>query len=140
MVSPMIPWHRACTRSGSMLRDLGGLRVLVASDDSGLGRLFATIVEICGGTVQRADSAATTFRGLERRPHVLLLDVAMPEAVDMVPLGAEELKIPVVAFLFRHTDPAGAAARLRGTHVRLLASTDVFQVCSTLQRAVAEAA
>jgi CheY-like chemotaxis protein len=119
---------------------LGGLRVLVASDDAELGRLFATIVEVCGGTVERASTLATARRGLEHRPHVVLLDVAMSDALDLVPLDAEGLKIPVVAFLLRHADPAGAAARLRATGTRLLASTDVLQVCSTLQRAVAEAA
>ena len=97
---------------------------------------------MCGASVERASSAAATFQSLERdpHPHVLLLDVGMIDGVDLVPLGAERLKIPVVAFLFRHEDPAGAAARLRATRVRLLGSTDIFQVCSTLQRAVAEAA
>ena len=95
---------------------------------------------MCGAGVERADSAAATFEGLERHPHVLLLDVAMPDGVDLVPLAAERLKLPVVAFLFRHEDPAGAAARLRATRVRLLASTDVFHVCPTLEHAVAEAA
>ena len=119
---------------------LSGLRVLVASDDPELGRLFATIVEVSGGIVERATTLATARRGLEYRPHVVLLDVAMADALDLVPLDAEGLKIPVVAFLLRHADPAGAAARLRATGVRLLVSTDVLQVCSTLQRAVAEAA
>ena len=119
---------------------LSGLRVLVASDDPEIGALFATIVGVCGASVKRADSAAATYQGLERRPHVLLIDVAMAGGVDLVPLAAERLKIPVVAFLFRHEDPAGAASRLRATRVRLLASTDVFQVCTTLQHAVAEAA
>jgi CheY-like chemotaxis protein len=119
---------------------LAGLRVLVASDDAEMGTLFATIVSVCGANAERADSAAATFEGLERHPHVLLIDVAMAGGVDLVPLAAERLKIPVVAFLFRHEDPAGAAARLRATRVRLLASTDVFQVCSTLQHAVVEAA
>jgi CheY-like chemotaxis protein len=121
-------------------QSLAGLRVLVASDDVEVNDLFTTIVSVCGGYVERAHTAYATFAGLEAHPHVLLLDVAMTDAVDLVPLAAERLKIPVVAFLFRHEDPAGAAARLRATRVRLLASTDVFQVCSTLQRAVAEAA
>jgi len=121
---------------------LTGLRVLVASDDAEVGTLFTTIATVCGASVERANTAAVTFQSLEREPHphVLLLDVGMVDAVDLVPLAAERLKIPVVAFLFRHEDPAGAAARLRATRVRLLGSTDVFQVCSTLQRAVAEAA
>ena len=119
---------------------LPGLRVLVASDDVEMGVLFATIVGVCGASVERADGAPATFEGLEHHPHVLLLDVAMAGGVDLVPLAAERLKIPLVAFLFRHEDPAGAAARLRATRVHLLASTDVFQVCNTLQRAVAEAA
>ena len=119
---------------------LAGLHVLVASDDAELSRLFATIVDVCGGVVEATRSAGTTLEALEHRPHVILLDVAMADALDLVPLGAEERKIPVVAFLFRHDDPVGAAARLRATHSRLLASTDVFQVCRTLQRAVAEAA
>ena len=119
---------------------LSGLRVLVASDDPEIGTLFATIVGVCGGSVERADSAPITFEALDGHPHVLLLDVAMAGGVDLVPLAAERLKIPVVAFLFRHEDPAGAAGRLRATRVRLLASTDVFQVCTTLQHAVVEAA
>ena len=121
---------------------LTGLRVLVASDDAEVGTLFTTIVTVCGASVERASTATATFHSLERdpHPHVLLLDVGMIDAVDLVPLGAERLKIPVVAFLFRHDDPAGAAARLRASRVRLLGSTDIFQVCSTLQRAVAEAA
>jgi CheY-like chemotaxis protein len=121
---------------------LTGLRVLVASDDAEVGTLFTTIVTVCGASVERASTASATFQSLEREPHphVLLLDVGMMDAVDLVPLSAERLKIPVVAFLFRHEDPAGAASRLRATRVRLLGSTDVFQVCSTLQRAVAEAA
>ena len=124
-----------------MFRDtLAGLRVLVASDDVEMGTLFATIVGVCGASVERTDSAPATFEALERHPHALLLDVAMAAGVDLVPLAAERLKVPVVAFLFRHEDPAGAAARLRATRVRLLASTDVFQVCTTLQHAVVEAA
>jgi CheY-like chemotaxis protein len=119
---------------------LTGLRVLVASDHFELCLLFATIVGACGATVERAFSADEVLTGLARRPHVLILDVAMPGGVDLVPLGAEQAKIPVVAFLFRHDDPAAAAARLRATRVRLLPSTDLFQVCTTLQRAVAEAA
>jgi CheY-like chemotaxis protein len=113
----------------------------VASDDAEVAALFVTIVGVCGaGLIEQAGSAHETFRLLERRPHVLLLDVAMAGGADLIPLQAEQLKIPVVAFLFRHEDPAGAAARLRATRARLLASTDVFQVCGTLQRAVAEAA
>ena len=124
-----------------MYRDsLTGLRVLVASDDLEIGALFATIVSVCGASVERAESTPATFRALERHPHVLLLDVAMAGGSDLLPLAAERLKVPVVAFLFRHEDPAGVAARLRATRARLLGSTDVFQVCSTLQRAVAEAA
>jgi CheY-like chemotaxis protein len=119
---------------------LSGLRVLVASDDPEIAALFATIVGVCGASVERADSAAVTYEGLDHHPHVLLIDVAMAGGVDLVPLAAERLKIPVVAFLFRHEDPAGAASRLRATRVSLLASTDIFQVCSTLQHAVAEAA
>jgi CheY-like chemotaxis protein len=120
--------------------NLTGLRVLVASDHFELGVLFATIVSACGGVVERAFSADDVLTALARRPHVVVLDVAMPGGVDLVPLGAEQAKVPVVAFLFRHEDPAGAAARLRATRVRLLPSTDLFQVCTTLQRAIAEAA
>jgi CheY-like chemotaxis protein len=125
-----------------MFKDsLAGLHVLVASDDAEVAALFVTIVGVCGAAlIEQAGSAHETFRLLERRPHVLLLDVAMAGGADLIPLQAEQLKIPVVAFLFRHEDPAGAAARLRATRARLLASTDVFQVCGTLQRAVAEAA
>jgi CheY-like chemotaxis protein len=124
-----------------MFKDgLAGLRVLVASDDAEITGLFATIVGVCGASAERADSAAAVFRALDRRPHVLLLDVAMPGGVDLIPLQAEQEKIPVVAFLFRHDDPAGAAARLRATRASLLASTDVYQVCVALQRAVVEAA
>ena len=119
---------------------LAGLRVLVASDDPEVAALFVTIVGVCGASSELARSAAATFLALERHPHVLLLDVAMAGGADLIPLQAEQHKIPVVAFLFRHEDPAGAASRLRATQARLLASTDVFQVCGTLQRAVAEAA
>lgn len=119
---------------------LDGLRVLVASDHFELGLLFATIVSVCGGIVDRAFSADDTLSAFAKRPHVLVLDVAMAGGVDLVPLGAEQAKVPVVAFLFRHDDPAGAAARLRASKVRLLPSTDLFQVCTTLRRAVAEAA
>ena len=120
---------------------LAGLHVLVASDDAEVATLFVTIVGVCGAAViEQAGSGTATFQALQRHPHVLLLDVAMPGGADLIPLQAEQLKIPVVAFLFRHEDPAGAAARLRGTRTRLLGSTDVFQVCGTLQRAVAEAA
>jgi len=124
-----------------MFKDsLTGLRVLVASDDHEIAALFVTIVGVCGAEAERTASAATTIEALERRPHVVLLDVAMPGGADLVPLEAEQHKIPLVAFLFRHADPVGVAARLRATRVRLLGSTDVFQVCGTLQRAVAEAA
>ena len=124
-----------------MFKDsLIGLRVLVASDDHEIAALFVTIVGVCGGDAERTVSARTTIDALERRPHVVLLDVAMPGGSDLVPLEAEQHKIPVVAFLFRHEDPVGVASRLRATRARLLASTDVFQVCGTLQRAVAEAA
>jgi CheY-like chemotaxis protein len=119
---------------------LTGLRVLVASDDLEIGALFATIVNVCGARVERAESTPATFRALERHPHALLLDVAMAGGSDLLPLAAERLKVPVVAFLFRHENPAAVAARLRATRARLLGSTDIFQVCSTLQRAVAEAA
>ena len=124
-----------------MFKDsLAGLRVLVASDAPEVGALFVTIVGVCGAASELAESEAATFEALERRPHVLLLDVAMTGGADLIPLQAEQHKIPVVAFLFRHEDPAGAAARLRASRARLLASTDVFQVCGTLQRAVVEAA
>ena len=124
-----------------MFKDsLTGLRVLVASDDHELAALFVTIVGVCGGEAERSASGAATIDALKRRPHVVLLDVAMPGGSDLVPLEADQHKIPVVAFLFRHADPVGVAARLRATRVRLLGSTDVFQVCGTLQRAVAEAA
>jgi CheY-like chemotaxis protein len=124
-----------------MFRDsLAGLHVLVASDDAEVAMLFVTIVGVCGAVAEQAHSALATFDALGRRPHVLLLDVAIPGGVDLIPLRAEQEKIPVVAFLFRHEDPAGAAARLRATRARLLGSTDVFQVCTTLQRAVVEAA
>ena len=125
-----------------MFKDsLLGLRVLVASDDAEVAALFVTIVGVCGAaSVERADTPLATFQALKRHPHVLLLDVAMPGGADIIPLQAEQEKIPVVAFLFRHENPAGAAARLRATRARLLGSTDVFQVCGTLQRAVAEAA
>jgi CheY-like chemotaxis protein len=125
-----------------MFKDsLAGMHVLVASDDAEVAALFVTIVGVCGAAVvEQTDSASATFRALERRPHVLLLDVALPGGADLIPLQAEQHKVPVVAFLFRHEDPAGAAARLRATRARLLTSTDVFQVCAMLQRAVAEAA
>ena len=125
-----------------MFKDsLAGMHVLVASDDAEVAGLFVTIVGVCGAAVvEQTDSASATFRALERRPHVLLLDVALPGGADLIPLQAEQHKVPVVAFLFRHEDPAGAAARLRATRARLLGSTDVFHVCGMLQRAVAEAA
>jgi DNA-binding response OmpR family regulator len=121
-------------------QSLAGLRVLVASDHFELGLLFATIVAVGGGLVDRAFSADETLTAIARRPHVLVVDVAMPGGLDLVPLGAEQAKVPVVAFLFRHDDPAGAAALLRASKARLLPSTDLFQVCTTLRRAVAEAA
>jgi CheY-like chemotaxis protein len=124
-----------------MFKDsLAGLRVLVASDDHEIAALFVTIVAVCGAEPERSASASATIQALERHPHVVLLDVAMPGGADLVPFEADQQKIPVVAFLFRHEDPIGVASRLRATRARLLASTDVYQVCGTLQRAVAEAA
>jgi CheY-like chemotaxis protein len=124
-----------------MFKDsLAGLRVLVASDDHEIAVLFVTIVEVCGGQAERSASASTTIEALEHRPHVVLLDVAMAGGADLVAIEADQHKIPLVAFLFRHEDPVGMASRLRATRARLLGSTDVFQVCGTLQRAVAEAA
>ena len=125
-----------------MFKDsLAGLHVLVASDDPEVAALFVTIVSVCGAArVEQVTTADETFRALAHHPHVLVLDVAMAGGSDLIPLQAEQEKVPVVAFLFRHEDPAGAAARLRASRARLLASTDVYQVCGTLQRAVAEAA
>jgi len=98
-----------------MFKDsLAGLRVLVASDDHEIAALFVTIVAVCGAEPERSASASATIQALERHPHVVLLDVAMPGGADLVPFEADQQKIPV--------------------------STDVYQVCGTLQRAVAEAA
>ena len=71
--------HESSTRTQSRFpRDLVGLNVLVVDDDSGSLAFFAAALNLCGAAVMTAPSALEALRLMqERRPHVVLSDIAM---------------------------------------------------------------
>ena len=59
---------------------LTGLRVIVVDDEPDARDFVSTLLSACGSTVTPAASAAEALRALaERRPDVLVADLAMPE-------------------------------------------------------------
>jgi CheY-like chemotaxis protein len=115
---------------------LEGLRVLVASDHRNLASMFAAMVGVCGGVAWVARSASDAVSALGERPHVVLLDTALPDDLLTVPASAASVDVPIVAFAFRHEDSRRLPTVLRAFHIRLLRSTDVYVVCAALRHAV----
>jgi hypothetical protein len=118
---------------GHLLR---GLRVLVASDHRDLVSLFAAMVGLCGGVAWVARCAGDAVSGLGERPHVMLLDTALPDDQLTVPASAASLEVPVVAFAFPDEDLSRLPTVQRAFNVGLLRSTDVYEFCTALRDAV----
>jgi len=85
--------------------DLHGVRVLAVDDEADARHLIKRILSSCGAQVETADSGAASLRFLrKRKPHVLIMDVGMPnedgyEAIRKVrQLRSEEGgKVPAIA-------------------------------------------
>jgi len=85
--------------------DLHGVRVLAVDDEADARHLIKRILSSCGAQVETADSGAASLRFLrKRKPHVLIMDVGMPnedgyEAIRKVrQLTSEEGgKVPAIA-------------------------------------------
>jgi hypothetical protein len=115
---------------------LEGLRVLVASDHRDLVSMFAAMVGLCGGVAWVARCASDAVSALGERPHVVLLDTALPDDQLTIPASAASLDVPVVAFALRNEDSRRLPAGLRAFNARLLRSTDVYEVCAALRESV----
>ena len=115
---------------------LEGLRVLVASDHRDLVSMFAAMVGLCGGVAWVARCASDAVSALRERPHVVLLDTALPDDQLTIPASAASLDVPVVAFALRNEDSRRLPAGLRAFNARLLRSTDVNEVCAALRESV----
>ena len=67
------------SRPAGLSRDLNGLTVLVVEDDEASAEYFAMALRIAGAQVTTASTARAALRVLqERRPDVVLSDIAMP--------------------------------------------------------------
>lgn len=102
--------------------------------------MFAAVVIACGGVAVQASSAADAILHLEERPHVLLLDAALPDPEVEVPARAVRRGVPIVAFMFRLENYTRVPDHLRVFQVRALRSTDLMEVCHTLRDIAREAA
>lgn len=60
--------------------DLTGLEVLAVDDEPDARELINRILARCGATVETADSGAAALRSIaKKKPHVLIMDIGMPE-------------------------------------------------------------
>ena len=98
--------------------------------------MFAAMVGLCGGVAWVARCASDAVSALRERPHVVLLDTALPDDQLTIPASAASLDVPVVAFALRNEDSRRLPAGLRAFNARLLRSTDVNEVCAALRESV----
>jgi CheY-like chemotaxis protein len=101
---------------------LDGVRVLLVDDEEDVRELLTAVLERCGAEVATAASADEGLRRLaERRPHVILSDVAMPvvdgydfiRSVRRLP-PAEGGNLPAAALTGFARDEDGCRAREAG--------------------------
>jgi CheY-like chemotaxis protein len=92
------------------LADLRGMRILLVDDDETSLRMLRTALSRCGAEVETADCVAAARAALaERRPDLIITDVAMPEEDGMALLRevrrSERLAgVPVFALTAFHQD------------------------------------
>jgi CheY-like chemotaxis protein len=75
------PQTAAVPPAALKLSDLTGLKVLAVDDDADALRLLGDILEAAGATVTSVNSVSQALETLQSEtPHVLVADLAMPEA------------------------------------------------------------
>jgi CheY-like chemotaxis protein len=119
---------------------LKGFRVLIASDHRDLVVLFAAMLDGCGAVALRAASVSDAMLVLDRCPHAMLLDTALPDDSLSVPAHAATVRVPIVALTLREPEPRILPARLHPFVVSFLHSTEIGTLCAALREAVGEAA
>ncbi|HBL15997.1 MAG: hypothetical protein A2X36_05425 [Elusimicrobia bacterium GWA2_69_24] len=76
---PAEPRSGAGKGGAPVAADLRGIQVLVVDDDADTRAMLSAALEHCGAKVRSAGSAAEGYASLLRKkPHVLILDIAMP--------------------------------------------------------------
>lgn len=122
---------------------LRGLRVLVVDDDEETMDLFATALATCGADVVTAASAPEALRLLTARSaHVVLSDIAMPEADgywlvrEIRQLADAQLQsVPVVAVTAYGWEHSRARTSAAGFVDHLQKPVDPEVLCRTVAKA-----
>ena len=78
--SPGLAHEPSPRRSARLPSNLAGVTVVIVDDDPDTRDLYATILTACGAAVAEAANARDALAVIaERRPHVVVSDIAMPE-------------------------------------------------------------
>jgi two-component system, OmpR family, KDP operon response regulator KdpE len=90
-------------------------RALVVDDDRLVRFFLRGPLEEAGYRVIEAGTGAAAFQALKRRPHLILLDVRLPDAdgLDLLPLILRTLPLAQVLVMTSHASPGIRAAALR---------------------------
>lgn len=124
-------------------RNLAGLTVVVVDDDDSSREYFATALAACGAAVETAASAMEALRLVEeRRPHVVLSDIAMVGqdgywlVREIRRLGDAEIRqVPVVATTAYGREHSRARILTAGFNELLQKPVDPELLCLTIASA-----
>jgi CheY-like chemotaxis protein len=122
---------------------LAGLTIVVVDDDADTLDLFAATLRACGGTIVTASTARDALALVrDRRPHVVLSDIAMPEGDgywlvrEIRQLADEDAgRVPVVAATAFGREHSRARVLAAGFIDHLQKPVDPEVLCRAIARA-----